>query len=260
MSETPPTNPPPTNPEPVIRIRPATVMVKLPPRFTPFTFIILGITTLVFIGQYFSIYQYGFDQLAKWGVKSNSDILNGEFWRLVTPVFLHGSIAHFGFNMYALFILGPSLERFYRPWRFLGLYFLSAICGNVISFLLSNNPSLGASTAIFGLITAEAVFLFKNRSLFGENANRRLMNIGLILVVNLIFGLSPNSGIDNWGHIGGLIGGLAFAWSAGPIMMIGDGPEGKELVDRRSPIHIGLTIFVILAVVTLLVVTRMMNP
>jgi rhomboid protease GluP len=256
MTDIPPTNPT-SQPPDQVRIRPATVMVKLPRRFTPFTFILLCFTILVFIAQYFSLYQFGIDYPAALGMKYNPGILSGQFWRLITPVFLHANIAHIGFNMYALFIIGPTMERFYRPWRFLGLYLLSALGGNVVSFLLSDKPSLGASTAIFGLITAEAVFLLKNRSLFGENANRRLVNIGLILVVNLIFGLSP--GIDNWGHIGGLIAGLAYAWSAGPVMVLGQGAEGKELIDQRSSIHIALTIIVMLLIATLLVVTRIIN-
>jgi rhomboid protease GluP len=129
---------------------------------------------------------------------------------------LHGSIIHIGFNMYALFYIGPTLERFYGRWRYLGLFILSGFGGNVISFMFSPNPSLGSSTAIFGLLGAQGVLLYQNREIFGSIARRALSQVILIAVVNLVIGLTP--GIDNWGHIGGLIGGTLFAWFGGPLL------------------------------------------
>jgi rhomboid protease GluP len=88
-------------------------------------------------------------------------------WRLFTPLLLHGSIAHIGFNMYALFIIGPGLERYYGHLRFLVLYLLAGFAGNVFSFLFTPALSVGASTAIFGLVAAQGVFLYRHRQLFG---------------------------------------------------------------------------------------------
>ena len=161
---------------------------------------------------------YGSDPISILGMKINELILEGQFWRLITPLLLHGSFLHLGFNMYALNALGPELERHYGHWRFLALYLLAGFVGNVASFMFSPNPSLGSSTAIFGLLGAEGVFLYQNRDLFGSNARRALANIAMIAGFNLIIGLSP--GIDNWGHIGGLIGGLSFAWVAGPLLKV----------------------------------------
>ena len=84
------------------------------------------------------------------GAKVNELILAGQVWRLITPILLHASILHIGFNMYALFVIGPQLERFYGHGRFLLLYLIAGFTGNVLSFVLSPNPSLGASTSVLG--------------------------------------------------------------------------------------------------------------
>jgi rhomboid protease GluP len=150
----------------------------------------------------------------------------------LTPVFLHGSLVHLGFNMYALFIFGPGLERYYGHLRFALLYFLAGFAGNVMSFMFSAAPSLGSSTAIFGLLGAEAVFLFRNQGLFGGVARRALYNLIMIALVNLLIGLSP--GIDNWGHIGGLAGGTLFAWVGGPVLRLDGYYPLVRVVDERE--------------------------
>lgn len=168
------------------------------------------------------------------GGKISFLIASGQWWRLVTPALLHASLLHLGFNMYALFSLGPALESNYGHGRFLALYLISAIGGNVASYLMSLNPSIGASTAIFGLVAAEAVFIFQNRKIFGERARSILTNLVMIIGLNLTLGLTSSS-IDNWGHIGGLLAGFAFAWFAGPKMDVLFTGEGTaRLVNRRS--------------------------
>jgi rhomboid protease GluP len=127
---------------------------------------------------------------------------------------LHGSILHIAFNMYALYSIGPGLERRYGTKSFLALYLISGLWGNTLSFLFSQNNSLGASTAIFGLIAAQGVYVYQNRHLLGRAARPLLMNIIMVIAINLMLGLSPS--IDNWGHLGGLFGGLLYAWFAGP--------------------------------------------
>jgi rhomboid protease GluP len=196
------------------------------------TYVLLGITVSVFLLQLATEFIFGQDLAAAMGLKVNELIISGEFWRLFTPMFLHGSILHIGFNMYALVALGPSLESYYGHGRFLALYLLSGFAGNVISFLFSANPSLGASTAIFGLIGAEAIFLYRNRSILGAMAQRALGNVIFILVINMVMGLTP--GIDFWGHMGGLLGGSFFAWFAGPIFRVEGGYLEPRLVDERD--------------------------
>ena len=76
------------------------------------TYVLLGITITVFILQMATEQMYGVDIPAYFGIKANQLIISGQWWRLLSPMFLHGSIMHLGFNMYALFLLGPGLERF----------------------------------------------------------------------------------------------------------------------------------------------------
>ena len=211
---------------------PRPVAVK-PPSAQPYvTYGLMGITIFVFLLQYFTQAALGYDLPALWGAKVNQAIAAGQFWRLITPVFLHGSIFHIGFNMYALYLFGRGLERGYGHGRFLTLYLLGGFGGNVLSMMFTAAPSLGASTAIFGLLSAQGVFYYQNQTLFGKMTWRALQNIFFIAIINLAIGLSP--GIDNWGHIGGLVAGLIFSWLAGPIFAIEGGYPVAKLVDQRS--------------------------
>lgn len=217
---------------------PQPVRVQIPAVAPLATYILLGICVLVYLGQMGIDAVTGVDWLAVYGMKVNTWIVGGEIWRLVTPIFLHGSIVHIGFNMYALYNLGPGLERHYGHWRFLGLFMLAGFAGNVASFAMSKNPSLGSSTAIFGLLGAEGVLVYQNRRLFGNVAQRVLTNVVMIAVVNLIIGLSP--GIDNWGHVGGLIGGTLFAWFAGPLLKLSGLHPNYTVEDQREPSQVWL--------------------
>lgn len=191
----------------------------------------MAITIIIYLLQMGAQYLLNNDLPAMMGVKSNELIIAGQFWRLFTPMLLHASIIHIGLNMYALFIFGPGLERNYGHGRFLTLYLLAGFAGNVMSFIFSPANSLGASTAIFGLLGAEAVFLYQNRKIFGRSAQRALLNLVTIAVINLIIGLQP--GIDNWGHIGGLLGGTLFAWFGGPVLSVEGVYPDLVLVDSR---------------------------
>lgn len=204
------------------------------PQGTPFvTYAILGLTVFVYLLQVATQSLLGTDLPALYGTKVNALIAQGQYWRLFTPMLLHGSILHIGFNMYALWILGPGLERFYGHWRYLAIYVVSGFGGNVFSMIFTPAPSLGASTAIFGLFAAQGMFFFQNRRVFGRMSQRALYNIILLAAVNFFLGLSP--GIDNWGHLGGFIAGGMFAYIGGPILDVRPSYPGYEVYDRRSP-------------------------
>jgi rhomboid protease GluP len=208
------------------------IPVSVPKKRPLVTYTLLVITIIIFLLQTASEYIFGFDLVAGMGMKVNELILEGQFWRLFTPMFLHGSILHLGFNMYALYIFGPGLERYYGHGRFVLLFILSGFAGNVFSFTFSASNSLGSSTAIFGLLAAEGVFLYLNQKVFGGVARRALNNIIMIAVVNLIIGLSP--GIDNWGHMGGLLGGAIFAFLGGPILEVKGISPNLRIADTRE--------------------------
>lgn len=196
------------------------------------SYTLLAFTLLVYLTQLASKSLLGADLPAALGLKVNELIAQGELWRLITPAFLHGSILHVGFNMYALHVFGPGLERHFGHLRFLALYLLSGFAGNVASLVFSSAPSLGSSTAIFGLLGAQGVFLYRHRELLGGQGRRALNNILTIAVINLVIGLSP--GIDNWGHLGGLVAGTLFAWLGGPLLVLEEFYPQERLADRRE--------------------------
>lgn len=222
MNETPPVSDSPQAAPP-----PQSVRVSLPQSAPYVTYSIIGITVAIFLLQQVSTLPV---QLF---IKSNELIRLGQVWRLLTPMLLHGSFTHIIFNMYALLSFGTGLERHFGHGRFLLLYLLGAFAGNVASFLMTDARSLGASTAVFGLLGAEAIFLIQNRKVFAGQFRSAIGNIIFIAVVNLlIIGRLP--GIDNWGHIGGLLGGLIFASFAGPTYEVEGLYPALRLVDRRS--------------------------
>lgn len=207
----------PLNAEPA----PQTVRVALPSLVPTVTYAIIGFTVLIYVLQLLSVAVLGYavnqvDWLEVYGARFNTAIRAGELWRFITPVFLHGSVPHIFFNMYALLSIGTLLEKHFGHGRFALLYFLGGFAGNVFSFLLTgeNGYSVGASTAVFGLIAAEVAFFYHNRKLFGGQAKQAISNAVFIIAVNLFIGLTP--GIDNWGHVGGMLGGAIFAWFASP--------------------------------------------
>ena len=130
-------------------------------------------------------------------------VADGEWYRLITAAFLHGSILHILFNMYALYILGPNLERLLGSRKFFYLYFLSALGGSTLGLLFSepNSFSVGASGAIFGLLTATIVI--------GRHLNADVQQLVVLLVINAV--LSFSGGIDWRAHLGGALTGALVA-------------------------------------------------
>lgn len=138
----------------------------------------------------------------------------GEYWRLFTAMFLHGDILHLMFNMYALWALGGTLEMILSRPKFLGLYLLSGLGGSVLStMMLDNTVSIGASGAIFGLVGALIGYVIGHRDMFRQGALRNLL---FIVLINLMWGLQPGSGIDNFGHLGGVISGFLLSFIIKP--------------------------------------------
>jgi membrane associated rhomboid family serine protease len=132
----------------------------------------------------------------------------GEYWRLWTVTLVHGDIIHLAFNMYALWIVGPLVERWYGQIRFLIFYLACAATGSVASFVFGGaGVSVGASGAIFGMfgVIAAASWIHKPVDRY---ARAIAMQIGVLILINLAFGFASGGAIDNAAHIGGLLGGL----------------------------------------------------
>lgn len=216
MSASPqaPADPAPDRPQQPTRSRPqgASVLTRL--RAFPATGALLTFTVLVFLGQLLSQGLLGFDLLLALGAKANAALTGGQYWRFLTPIFLHVGLLHVFVNMYSLYVIGPPVEGPYGPARFLLVYFISGVAGVAASLAFSPQPSAGASGAIFGVLGALAGFLYNHRRLFGRAGRGQLRHIAFVALANLAIGLSP--GIDNWGHLGGLIAGLALGLLLGP--------------------------------------------
>lgn len=142
--------------------------------------------------------------LTTYGAKVNSLILQGEYWRFISPMFLHSDIVHLGVNCYSLYIVGSQVERLFGRGKFAAIYFVAGFIGCIASFSFSINPSVGASGAIFGLLGAMLFFAVKRPSLLKSSFGANLITT---LIINLTYGFM-NKQIDNHAHIGGLIGGF----------------------------------------------------
>lgn len=141
------------------------------------------------------------------GMKSNADILNGEVWRLLTAMFLHIGPTHLISNLVGLFMLGPILEGHLGHWRFAAIYLIGGLFGSVASYAFSPALSAGASGAVFALLGATVFYFFRFRQNFGARGREILQSMLVVLVLNLVLG-GTVANVDNWGHIGGLLGGL----------------------------------------------------
>lgn len=181
--------------------------------FTPkvpiITYILIGINIGVFILQKF----FNFDSLfinlfALYGPY----VREGQLYRLVSSCFLHADIIHIFFNMYALYVLGSQVESFFGRFKFLCIYIFSMITASLLSILLNiNGVSIGASGAIFGLLGALLYFGYNFRVYLGNTLVRQIVPI---IVINLLFGFMVSS-IDNFAHIGGLVGGTLISMGLG---------------------------------------------
>ena len=107
------------------------------------------------------------------GDKQNSRIITGghlvQWWRFITPIFLHGGLLHICVNSFSLYIIGKQLEPFYGSRRYFLIFMAAGIAGVLASFRFSQNPSLGASGALFGLVGAGIVFPIRFRSLIAPS-------------------------------------------------------------------------------------------
>lgn len=167
---------------------------------TPYvTWVILALNVLVFGAQYLSGTVTGMLAMSPVGVA-----LLDQYYRLITAAFVHGGVFHILFNSWALYVVGPYLERAFGHARFLGLYLVSALGGSVLGLWLDpvNTVTVGASGAIFGLFGA--VFVV------GRRLNMDVRGIAVLIAINLAITFLV-SGISWTGHVGGLITGAVLA-------------------------------------------------
>lgn len=181
--------------------------------FTPkkviITYVLIGILVLIYL---FGLFTRNSDSLINMFAVYGPYIRRyHEYYRLITGTFLHADIFHLLSNCYALYIIGSQVESFYGKNKFLLIYFFSAITGSLLSITLSNNASIGASGAIFGLMGAILYFGYYYRVYIGATWKQSILPV---IALNLIIGFVI-PGIDYFGHIGGLIGGVLISMAVG---------------------------------------------
>jgi membrane associated rhomboid family serine protease len=168
------------------------------------TTVLIAATVIVSISALFSVEGEGLFNLF---ALDKAAVAAGEYWRLWTVTLLHGSPLHLFFNMYALYLSGRIVERWYGSLPFLVFYLTCAAAGSIGSFVAGGDvPSVGASGAVFGLF---GLLLSAGRLHHPVDRQGRALvsQIGMLIVINLIFGFVV-PGIDNAAHLGGLVAGL----------------------------------------------------
>jgi len=150
------------------------------------------------------------DEVFYTGASVNYLVGDGQWWRMITSLFLHGGFMHVLFNMFSLFLFGPELEKIAGKLRFLTIYFLAGIFGNVATFV-TQDPSyatVGASGAIYGIFGAFAALVYYTRHTMPQ---LKQVIMPLIIISVIITFLTPN--INAAGHIGGLVTGFLLGLS-----------------------------------------------
>lgn len=142
--------------------------------------------------------------LLNFGARSNLHIVAGQWWRLLSAAFLHAGLMHLAMNLIFIYYGGSQIEMMIGHWRFFVIYFVSALGGNLLSFALSPALSVGASTAIAGMLAS--VIVLEKFYPYHTYLKYLAKNYTLLVIINVIFAFFSTT-IDHAGHLGGFISG-----------------------------------------------------
>ncbi|AYC30368.1 rhomboid family intramembrane serine protease [Paenisporosarcina cavernae] len=172
--------------------------------------VVSGLIALNIIVHILASFRFGEFSLFQWGVGANYLIGDGEWWRLITPMFLHAGFLHLLFNMFSLYLFGPELERLTGKVRFLTIYFLAGLFGTILTYLLqdANYVHVGASGAIFGIFGAFGALVYYTRKAF---PGLRQIILPIIVISVIMTFLQPN--VNATAHITGLVVGFLIGLS-----------------------------------------------
>ena len=171
-------------------------------RLYPIVSIIIALNVIVFL---LTIIPGLGDSILFAGMSVNGLIVQGEWWRVITSMFLHGGFMHMLFNMFSLFLFGPELEKIAGKIRFLTIYFLSGIFGGAATFVTEDAfyASVGASGAIFGIIGAFGALIYYTRHVLPQ---LRQVMLPIIIISIIMTFLQPNINVS--AHLGGMATGF----------------------------------------------------
>ena len=187
-------------------------------RFPLVTCAMIAVLGVVYLWEFSSGALASSQDLINAGALYRDGVFNGEIWRLCTAIFLHGSFDHLVGNCIALYILGVACEHIYGSKQTIGAYWMSGICGSILSTLTDPGPGVGASGAIFGLLGMFITFLWTNDQLFVPR-NKRVCAALAIWAGYSMLGGFLNPMIDNMAHVGGFVAGAigSFFWK--PVIL-----------------------------------------
>src|SRR5699024_6156316 len=171
---------------------------------TPMTSVLIMINTLIFLMNLFYIHIKDSMHFTNQLGLTHFDVVQGEYYRLISSAFLHANVEHFLFNIFALYILGKFVESIYSHVHILITFIVTALLSNVVSLtFITDSLSLGASGAVYGLLGVLVIFMLINRKI----NTKLIVQIALIfIVISVISSLFSN--VNHYAHVGGLIYGL----------------------------------------------------
>ena len=182
---------------------------------TPYiTYGLISVNIILFVLMYiFGSGSEDITTLINFGALSKVLVELGDYYRLITSAFLHIGVLHLLCNMYALYVLGKDIESFFGKWKFIFIYLISALVGSFVSIIFIDEyaVSAGASGAIFGLMGSLLYFGYNYRVTLNNSINKQIIPI---ILINLFVGFM-SSGINNYAHLGGLLGGYIASTAVG---------------------------------------------
>jgi len=217
-----------------------------------FTLVISAVDIIVLVAEI--VYNNGFESLSvnPWlgpsaqtliifGAKDTPLIRQGQFWRFITPMFLHAGVFHLLMNLFAQIIFGIDIEARFGTWRLMVVYILSGIGGNILSSIfLTKTIEVGASGSLLGLISLYGVDYIINWHEY-EKPGIRMVAWICVVMFNLVCGLLP--GIDNFAHIGGAI--VGFVSSMAVLPHPDKEPKWREILVRTLGVLFTISCFVV---------------
>ncbi|XP_049357380.1 RHOMBOID-like protein 9, chloroplastic [Solanum verrucosum] len=170
-----------------------------------------------------------------YGAKINHLILLGEWWRLLTPMFLHSGVLHIALGCWMLLSFGPQVCKAYGSFPFFLIYVLGGISGNLISFLHTAEPTVGGTGPAFALIGAWFIYQVQNKDMPGKEASKSMIEKAIIATA-ISFVLSNFGPIDDWAHFGATLMGIAYGYLICPC------PQVENIASSESGQKEGITL------------------
>jgi rhomboid protease GluP len=218
-------------------------------RFPLITTVLCALQILLYFGLAGASRFLALDPLIEAGAKMQPNILElGETWRLITANFLHRDVLHLLFNMFFLFNVGGTIENAYRLQDYLLILVASALATTALSTFMSAQPSVGASGMVLGLFGSASVFGYKYSDILPQRYRRYFGGAVLPYAIFILYVGLATKDTDNWGHLGGMIGGLLVTIPLDPKLLHLGRPIRSFLREHLPAV---VTVFLLLATVAI---------